>query len=150
MTKRIAELLLLCIFLVMAVLLHKSTASFPASVQNSTAAYVRFLGICIGLLCLVELVLWGRKRADGEKKMLNMTTAPGKFWGLLILMFVFAMLLEPLGFYLASALFLPVTMVVMGSRKKLQIILTSAGVLLFIYIVFEKVLSVPLPESSMF
>ncbi len=118
--------------------------------QNSTAAYVRFLGISLGLLCLVELVLWGRKRADGEKKMLNMTTAPGKFWGLLILMFVFAMLLEPLGFYLASALFLPVTMVVMGSRKKLQIILTSAGVLLFVYLVFEKVLSVPLPESSLF
>lgn len=150
MTKRIAELLLLSIFLAMAVLLHQSTSSFPDSVQNSTAAYVRFLGISLGVLCLVELFLCGKKRADGEKKLLNLTTTPGKFWSLLILMFVFAMLLEPLGFYLASALFLPVTMYVMGSRKKLQIILTSAGVLLFVYLVFAKLLSVPLPESSLF
>ena len=56
MTKRVAELLLLSAFLVLAVLLYMSTASYPESVQGSTANYVRFLAISLGILCAVELL----------------------------------------------------------------------------------------------
>jgi putative tricarboxylic transport membrane protein len=150
MTKRGAELLLLCGFLIIAVLLYRSTAAFPEVVQHSTAAYARFLAICLGALAVVELLLWVKNRSTTEKKMLDLTSAPARFWSLLIIMFGYAMLLEPLGFYLASALFLPVTMVILGARKKLLIVLTSGGVLLFVYIVFAQLLSVPLPESTFF
>jgi putative tricarboxylic transport membrane protein len=150
MTKRLAELLLLTVFLVMAVFLHRSTAAFPAVVQQSTAAYVRFLALCLGGLSVVELLLWAKNRKTAEKKMLDLTSAPTRFWSLLISMFGYAMLLEPLGFYLASALFLPITMVILGARRKLQIALTSGGVLLFVYVVFAQLLSVPLPESTFF
>ena len=150
MTKRIAELLLLSVFLLMAVLLYRSTTAFPEVVQHSTAAYVRFLALCLGGLVVVELLLWVKNRSTAEKKMLNLTSAPVRFWSLLVIMFGYAMLLEPLGFYLASALFLPVTMVILGARKKLQITLTSGGVLLFVYFVFAQLLSVPLPESTFF
>jgi putative tricarboxylic transport membrane protein len=150
MTKRIAELILLGVMLTVAVLLHRSTAAFPDYVQNSTAAYVRFLAICLGCLCLLELFLCAGNVEGGEKKMLNLTTAPGRFWSLLVLMFVYAMLLEPLGFYIASALFLPFTMFILGARKKMQIVFTSGGVLLFVYLVFAKLLTVPLPESYLF
>jgi putative tricarboxylic transport membrane protein len=150
MTRRVAELLLLSVLVVVAVLLHKSTAGFPQVVQNSTAAYVRFLALCLGGLAAVEFFLTVKKRSSGQEKMLDMTAAPLRFWGLLICMFGYALLLEPLGFYFASALFLPAAMVLMGARKKMQVILTSAGVLLFVYAVFAKLLSVPLPESSLF
>ncbi len=150
MTKRITELLLLSAFLLTAILLHRSAASFPEMVQGSTATYVRFLAISLGGLCLLEITLWLRKREAAEKQKLNLTTAPGRFWMLLILMFGYSMLLEPLGFYLASALFLPVTMYILGTKNKLQIILTSGGVLLFVYLVFAKLLGVPLPESFLF
>lgn len=150
MTKRGAEILLLIGFLIMAVLLYRSSATFPEVVQRSTAAYVRFLAICIAGLSIIEILLWVKNRSTAEKKMLDLTSAPVRFWSLLILMFAYAMLLEPLGFYLASALFLPITMVVLGARKKLQILLTTGGVLIFVYIVFAQLLSVPLPESTFF
>ena len=150
MTKRISELLLLSIFLLIAILLYKSTAGFPDMVQGSTATYIRFLAISLGTLCLLEVILWLRKQERDEKKKLNLATAPARFWALLTVMFGYSMLLEPLGFYLASALFMPSTMFILGTRNKLHIILTSGGVLLFVYLVFAKLLGVPLPESYLF
>lgn len=151
MTKRLAEMLVLTGFTVIAIMLYLSTASFPEMTQGSTATYIRFLAVSLGILSLMELLLKMRKSnktSDGES--MKVTDAPAKFTALLILMFVYAMLLEPLGFYLASAIFLPLTMYILGSRKKLAIILTSAGVLLFVFLVFAKLLGVPLPESTLF
>jgi len=144
------ELLLLSLFLLIAILLYRSTASFPEMVQGSTATYIRFLAVSLGFLCLLEVVLWLRKQERAEKKELNLAASPRRFWALLGLMFGYSMLLEPLGFYLASAFFLPVTMFILGTRKKPHLILTSAGVLLFVYLVFQKLLGVPLPESYLF
>lgn len=150
MTKRLTEILILGAFLIMAVGLYMSTSDFPEMVQGSTATYIRFLAISLGILCLVEAGLWLRKRDKDKGKKLDMTSAPFRFWSLLILMFVFSLLLELLGFYVTSALFLPITMFVLGSRSVLNALLTSGGVLLFVFLVFGKLLGVPLPESSLF
>ena len=119
-------------------------------VQGSTANYIRFLAVSLGILCLVEAGLWMRKKHQDQGKKLNMTEAPFRFWSLLILMFVYSLLLEYLGFYVTSALFLPMTMFVLGARKMFLIALTSGGVLLFVFLVFGKILGVPLPESGLF
>ena len=150
MTKRLTEILILGAFLIISVGLYKSTAAFPEMVQGSTANYIRFLAVSLGILCLVEVGLWLRKRARDQGKKLNMTEAPFRFWSLLILMFVYSLLLEYLGFYLTSALFLPLTMSVLGARKVGSIALTSGGVLLFVFLVFGKILGVPLPESGLY
>jgi len=150
MTKRLTEILILGAFLIISVGLYKSTADFPEMVQGSTANYIRFLAVSLGTLCLVEAGLWMRKKHQDQGKKLNMTAAPFRFWSLLILMFVYSLLLEYLGFYVTSALFLPMTMFVLGARKVFLIALTSGGVLLFVFLVFGKILGVPLPESSLF
>lgn len=150
MSKRLVELILLGGFLLLAVLLYRSTAAYPVSVQGSTANYVRFLALSLGLLCAVEFFLCFINNNTKTKEKMILTTAPFKFWGLLILLFVYSLLLEPLGFYMASIIFLPVGMVVLGARKKRQMMLTTAGVMLFIFLVFEKLLSVPLPERIWF
>ncbi len=151
MTKRFAELLVLLLFLVIAVVLYKSTASFPEMTQSSTALYIRFLATTLGIFSLLEMLLKMRKKNLGrDQEKMQLTEAPLKFTALLVLMFVYAMLLEPLGFYLASALFLPLTMYILGSRKLLLIVLTSGGVLLFVFLVFALLLGVPLPESTLF
>jgi len=149
MTKRAAELLLLGAFLVLAVFLYQSTAGYPQNVQGSTANYVRFLAISLGILCAAELCLCLAKVGEGRGK-LNMAKAPFRFWGLLILLIVYSVILEQIGFYIASALFLPAAMVVLGARKKIQICCTTIGVLGFVYLVFEKLLTVPLPERLLF
>lgn len=148
MTKRLAELFILTGFTVMAALLYRSTAGFPEVTQGSTAMYVRFLAVALGLLCLIELGLNMRKKRKAAG--LKITDGPARFWSLLILMVLYAIGLEPLGFYLASALFLPVTMVVLGGRRPWSILLATAGVLIFVYLVFALILGVPLPEMTLF
>jgi putative tricarboxylic transport membrane protein len=150
-TKRLAELFILTGFTVMAVLLYRSTASFPEVTQGSTAMYIRFLAVSLGLLCLIELGLNMRKKRKAALAAgLKITDGPARFWSLLILMVLYAVGLEPLGFYLASALFLPLTMVVLGGRRPWSILLATAGVLLFVYLVFALILGVPLPEMTLF
>ena len=150
MTKRVTELLILGAFLLLAILLYWSTAAYPESVQGSTAVYVRFLAISLGILCAVEVGAWIKTKEDTISEKLNITAAPRKFWGLFVELVIYSQLLEPLGFYLASLLFLPVAMVTQGSRKPLSIVLTTAGVLLFVFLVFEMLLAVPLPERLWF
>jgi putative tricarboxylic transport membrane protein len=151
MTKRLMEFLILSAFLIIAVLLYCSTASYPAMVQGSTARYVRFLGVMLGLLCSLELFfLLKKKKQEGGTEKLVMGSKPLLFWGLFIILLVYAVLLTPLGFYLSSALFLPASMLLLGARKPLTISLSTAGVLLFVYLVFALLLEVPLPESTLF
>lgn len=150
MSKRITEFTLLGGFLVLAVLLYRSTAAYPAFVQGSTAEYVRFLGMSLGLLCVFELFLTAKKVAKENKQPLNITSSPRLFWGLFILLCVYAASFELLGFYLASAVFLPLAMCLLGARKPHLIGLASAGVILFVYLVFEKTLGVFMPASSLF
>jgi len=150
MTKRLAELLILSGYLILAVLLYRSTASYPVSVQGSTALYVRFLGMALGVFCSLELFLWFKNRGQAKSEKLTIATVPMRFWGLFILLLIYSTALTYLGFYLSSALFLPLAMLLLGAKKPLSISLTSIGVLLFIYLVFAKLLEVPLPEGSLF
>ncbi len=150
MTKRLAELLILSGYLILAVLLYRSTASYPASVQGSTALYVRFLGVALAFFCSLELFLWFKNRGQAESEKLTIATVPMRFWGLFLLLLVYSTSLSYLGFYPSSALFLPLGMLMLGARKPLSISLTTIGVLLFIYLVFAKLLEVPLPEGSLF
>ncbi|PID43435.1 MAG: hypothetical protein CSB48_05045 [Proteobacteria bacterium] len=150
MTKRLAELLLLIGFLVLAVLLYQSTASYPPSVQGSTAMYVRFLGVALAVLCAFELLLWIQQRGKVQEEKLTMTGAPVRFWGLLILLSACSALMSTFGFYLTSAVYLPLGMLLLGERKPLRIVLTSVATMLFIYLVFEEILEVPLPEGEIF
>jgi putative tricarboxylic transport membrane protein len=151
MTKRLSEIVVFTFFTVVAIALYRSTASFPEMTQGSTATYIRFLATSLGLLCVLELLLNIKKKsATAEGGRMKITSSPARFTALLILMFVYALLLEPLGFYVASVLFLPLTMFILGARKAVSIVLTSGGVLLFVFLVFAKLLGVPLPESTIF
>ncbi|MFH1373910.1 MAG: tripartite tricarboxylate transporter TctB family protein [bacterium] len=150
MNKRLTELLIIVAFMVLAVLLYRDTAGYPVSVQGSTAAYVRFLGTSLGVLCVIQFVSWVMARDSNKKEPLGVVVDSRRFWGLLILLVLYSSSLGLLGFYLSSALFLPLTMYVMGSRRFLAIGGTSVGVLLFIYVVFGKLLGVFLPEATLF
>ena len=144
------EIVLLVAFSVLAILLYRSTALYPEYVQGSTANYVRFLALGLGILCSFEVFGWLRDRETDEKKKLAFARAPVKFWGLVALLVVYSLLLEPLGFYIASVLFLPVAMVTQGARKPVPIAIAVCGVILFVYLVFDTLLGVPLPERMLF
>ena len=152
MSKRVVGLVLLAAFLVLAVLLHRSTASYPVFVQGSTASYVRFLAWSLGVLCVADLLFSLRRRqpADGETEGETTGTNPRRFWSLLVLLAVYSWALGVFGFFASSVVFLPLTMVAMGSRRPLPIAGTTAGILAFVYIVFVQLLEVSLPEATLF
>lgn len=153
MSQRLVGFLLLVGLLTLAVLLHRSTASYPAFVQGSTASYVRFLAWSLGILCVADVLLsWWRQRGqrEGEDAGKPGEMTGKRFWSLLVLLVVYSWALGPFGFFPASVVFLPVTMVAMGTRRPLSIVGTSAGILIFVYLVFVKLLGVHLPEGTLF
>ncbi len=162
MPKKYAELLLVGAFFVLAVLLYGSTAAYPNAVQGSTAAYVRFLAICLGALCAFELaliILRQKKQqaanadtaeaTDKSSETFHLSKNPKPFWTLFIVLLVYAGAFSYLGFYLSSAIFLPVTMFLLGARNIISIALTTAGVLTFVYVVFERLLEVYMPLGEL-
>ena len=50
-----------------------------------------------------------------------------------------------LGFYVATVLYLPVAMIYLGQRNKIVIASISIGLPVFVYLVFQKVLTMQIP-----
>ncbi len=148
MSKKYAELLLLGAFLVVAVLLYWSTADYPKAVQGSTAEYVRFLALSTGILCVLDFITTMRSKKS-EKKLI-LSASPTRFWLLCVFLVLYTLSFSLLGFYVASALFLPLTMYMLGARNISSICLTTLGVLAFVYGIFEKTLEVYMPVGSLF
>jgi hypothetical protein len=68
------------------------------------------------------------------------------FKGMLIVI-VMALLYEPLGFVMTSALFLVTYGILLGERRPLVLILSSLGIMLLLYIGFSVFLGVLLPRG---
>ena len=143
MQKKWADRTLLAVFIVLAVLLFGSTASYPGIAQTTSARYVRFLAVFMGILCTAQLV-FGLARDHGSD-LLKLTDHWGRFLSLLAGLVVFALLFEPLGFYLSAAVFIPVISWALGYRRPIVIGLTTFGLLGFVWVVFVQLLSVRLP-----
>lgn len=59
----------------------------------------------------------------------------------------FCIILYFFGFIAASALMIPAIMLLFGEKRPLILLGTTAGVLLFVYIIFSVVLNLPLPQG---
>jgi len=66
------------------------------------------------------------------------------------LVFIYISFISFLGFFISTALFLIAAMLLMNYRNYLSVVITTVLVLLFMYIVFIKVLMVPLPLGYIF
>lgn len=73
---------------------------------------------------------------------LSETTFPLAVFGLLV---VYLALFHFTNFFIATAIFVPVMMLLYGQRKVLPILLVTVGLELFVYLVFMKLLNVYFP-----
>jgi hypothetical protein len=64
--------------------------------------------------------------------------------------FVYIFCMERIGFFVSSAIYMPCGMLLFGQRKPLRIILSTAGVLAFIYFFFIFQLNVRMPRGFLF
>ena len=147
MTRRITDYIILIFCVVLAVLLYRSTAGYAEVSQNSTAAYVRFLALSLGILSMIQVITNFR---NNDNSTVEFYRNKKRFFSLLGLLFTYSLLISFFGFLLSTALFLPATMYFMGHRKIKIILFASTGLILFLQVLFVSILQVPLPDGLIF
>lgn len=148
MTKKYIDRAVLLLFIVIAVLLYLSTADYLGIAKTTSAYYVRFLAVSIGTLSVFQLGLSFLK--DKSTDRLHLSGHIPRFLGLLASLIIFSLLFETLGFFISAGIFIPVVTLILGYRNIRTIIITTASVLIFVYLVFVTLLSVNLPSFNLF
>ncbi|HIP76775.1 MAG TPA: tripartite tricarboxylate transporter TctB family protein [Psychromonas hadalis] len=143
MTKKYIDRAVLLFFIVVAVFLYISTADYPGIAKTTSAHYVKFLAVFIGVLSVIQLLLSLVK--DINYTRLHVADHLPRFFGLLVSLIIFGSVFEHLGFFISAGIFIPVVALILGYRRYITIVVTTVSVLVFVYLVFVKLLSVNLP-----
>ncbi|WP_417807953.1 tripartite tricarboxylate transporter TctB family protein [Thioclava sp.] len=143
MSRTTVDRIVLAGFVVLAVLLYISTASYPGIAQKTSAKYVRFLSLCLGGLGAIQLglSLWKEKPTVP----LALTGHVPRFVGLIAGLIAFAIAFDTLGFFIPAAAFIPVISLMLGQRNPIVIAGTTLGLLVVVYLIFVVVLGIRLP-----
>lgn len=70
-----------------------------------------------------------------------------RVYGMCGILLGFAVLIKVLGFFCGAAFFIPSCMWVFGERNKKKVFVITAGVVLFVYVVFVALLQIGLPRG---
>ncbi|MCB6607963.1 tripartite tricarboxylate transporter TctB family protein [[Clostridium] symbiosum] len=70
-----------------------------------------------------------------------------RVYGMCGILLGFAVLIKVLGFFCGAAFFIPSCMWVFGERSKKKVFVITAGVVLFVYVVFVALLQIGLPRG---
>jgi putative tricarboxylic transport membrane protein len=114
-------------------------AVFPRTV----AALLALVGGSIALTRIVAAL----RRASAANTDLVEIESPRQVFTALAALILFGMLLRPLGFLIVTPLFLLFMMRLLGVRSWVAVVLTAALSTAGIWIVFDRLLGVPLPNG---
>ena len=102
--------------------------------------------IAVLSVALIVRSLWHSARDAGEAPVLAARNTLFRIALFIVLLVVYILTYEPLGFLLSSGLVLPAGMVMLGEKRLTQILLFPALVIGLGYLGFTKIMMVPLPE----
>lgn len=105
--------------------------------------------IAILSVALIIRSLWRSAQESGEKPALAAGNILLRIALFIILLIVYILTYEPLGFLLSSGLVLPAGMVMLGEKRLTPILLFPAVIIGVGYLGFTKIMMVPLPEFPM-
>ena len=145
MSKKYIDIVLSIFFIILAVLLYHSTATFPKSALFTTAVYIKFLAYLLGIASFVQLFI--AFKSDASIKVI-FARDPKKFFILILSLIVYVWIMRYLGFIISTLIFLPVTMRYMGYNKFMKSIIISVCITFFVYILFVKLFEIQLPEAT--
>ena len=147
MHKKYIDILVSIFFIVLAILLYRSTATYPKSALFTTAVYVKFLAISLGIAGVLQLLF--SFKIDSDQKII-FAKNPKKFLTLVVALILYVWIMRYIGFIISTLIFLPVTMWFMGYKKIVKSIIISIGITLFVYILFVRIFEIQLPEATIF
>ncbi len=114
--------------------------SFPDRAADA-ARYVFFLAGTLAVLSLVLLV----QKTPSPDSHVQWVRSPRNFIFSILSIAGYGAVVSYLGFFPASAIFMPVLALLLGYRRPLYILLATALILSFVYLVFVYSLGVPVP-----
>lgn len=117
--------------------------TFPARAA-SAALYIRFLAVVFAVFSF--FVLLRALRIKGDKPV-TWVERPMQFYLTAGLLIVYIILLGVLGFFVSSFLFMTGLSWILGYRKIISLSVGTVSLLLVIYFVFDRFLSVPVPNG---
>lgn len=101
----------------------------------------------IGLGVIQWISIYLQSGTENSKKADLSSYPVRKAYGVSLLMVIYAVALCYAGFIASSVILIPAIMWVMGERRPLFLAITTALIVLCIYVSFEVVFNSPLPES---
>ena len=153
----VGEALVPVMLLLLAGLLLLATCVFPQSDDVGAAAIPRLWLLTLMPLCLTLLYKsWNVNRlakpriaASAAETTAHIERTTGRVWALLGLLLVYVGGLVWMGYFVATFLFLIMAMFLLGERNPLRAASVSVGWLVFSYVVFARILFVPLPTGRL-
>lgn len=119
---------------------------FPIRGEVSAAVIPRLWVAGLLACCLYLLVRTLRGREDPDERSGGLALV-FQFMGLSV---GYLMLMYLVGYYLSTFLFLIAAIVTLGYRHWLRLLAVAGGWVIFVYVVFFRVLYVPLPNGVLF
>lgn len=142
---RIQDLVISLCVIALGVFMWVQTADFTDE-SKQFSRFVLLLFLLMGVILLV-ITLINAKKPAGKEVTLKEFKNP-------MLMFViicaYVAMMITIGFFPATLIFMPVSMLFMGYRRPLPIICTTIGMNLFVWVLFVYSLKVRLPEGADF
>lgn len=99
--------------------------------------------VCVLAIILATGFLISSMRGHQNEKMDFSGTGRAMIMAAILLVYMIGC--NFLGFYVATVIYLPVAMIYLGQRNKIVIVSLSIGLPVFVYLVFQKVLTMQIP-----
>ena len=144
---------IMIVFLFLSLFVFISAASFEQTlIQDDYVGAAFFPEVLAGVTALLALFLgWLNRRGMFDEDTRSLADLFPREIRLplagLLLLTVYVLLLEPLGFILATFLLNISLLLLFGVRSLLYLLIFSSVISLAVYTVFYKILIVPLPEG---
>ena len=148
--RKYIEIIISIFFIVLAALLYGSADTVNQAVSqastDSTRMYVNTLAIILGIAGVMELI----KSVISSPSVIEFTKNPTKFILLILSLVGYVWIMEYIGFIISTLIFLPTTMKIMGYKSIVKSLIISAGITLFVYLLFQVGFEILLPEPTIF
>jgi hypothetical protein len=122
--------------------LFMGAGGFP----DRAAAAARYVFFLAGVLALLSLILLVQKTPSPDSHV-QWVRAPRNFLFAVFSIIGYGAAVPCLGFFPASAVFMPLLALLLGYRRPFYIVLGTALILSFVYLIFVYFLGVPVPTG---
>ena len=140
------------IIILFSVVVYLGSLSYP----DESAYFPRFIILLLGVLGGVLLVKELRKKTGPAIDKVNEGTSIFRnqaFFKVSLMIFsslIYLLILNWVGFFSTTIVYLPVMIFLMGVKKPTTIVISTGVVLFFIFLIFRAFLKVPFPEGLLF